>query len=158
MRSGMFSSSTASNTRRLGAVASISRMRAARTSSVVAPRKESSSCSESCRRMTMNSPRPSSRMIVANVATYQIVRRMRSRTSRCSSPRDEVASIAKTISGAAHSLDQLVWKLIVDLSAQAPHQHLEHIGERIMVLVPDVCGDRSPVDHLSVVQNEKLQQ
>ena len=97
-------------------------------------------------------------MIVPNVARYQIVRRIRRRMSRCNPLRDEVASIAKAISGAAHSLDQLVGKLVVYLSAQAPHQHLEHVGKGIMILIPDVCGDRGSVDHLSMVQHEKLEQ
>src|SRR5689334_4526259 len=108
--------------------------------------------------MTRNSPAPNNRMIVPKVARYQIVRRIRRRMSRSRPPRDEVASIAKAISGAAHRLDQLVGKLIVDLSAQAPHQHLEHVGEGIVVLIPDMRSDRGSVDHLSMVQHKKLEQ
>src|ERR1700686_3198537 len=108
--------------------------------------------------MTRNKPEPSSRMMSPNVATYQIVRRNRRRMSRWIPSRDEVASIAKTISGAAHRLDQLDREVVVDLSAQPPHQHLEHVREGIVVLVPDVRGDCRPIDHLPVMRHEKLEQ
>src|SRR6266481_5471908 len=97
-------------------------------------------------------------MMSPNVATYQIVRRNRSRTSRRIPSRDEVASIAKTISGAADRLDQLDGVVVVDLPAQPPHQHREHVREGIVVLVPDVRGYRRPIDHLPVMKHEKLQQ
>src|ERR1700680_906711 len=97
-------------------------------------------------------------MMSPNVATYQIVRRKRSRMSRWIPWRDEVASIAKTISGAAHRLDQLDWVVVVDLPAQPPHQHLEHIRERVVVLVPDVRRDRRAIDYLPVMKHEKLEQ
>src|SRR5258708_37899042 len=68
-------------------------------------------------------------MMSPNVATYQIVRRNRSRMSRWIPSRDEVASIAKTISGAADRLDQLDGVVVVDLPAQPPHQHLAHVWD-----------------------------
>src|ERR1700741_1952762 len=108
--------------------------------------------------MTANRPPPSSTMISPKVATYQIVSRSRSRIRRWIPSRDDVASIAKAISGAAHRLDQLRRKLVVDLAAQAAHKHLEHVGEWIVVLVPDVSGYRRPVDNLPVVKNEELEQ
>src|SRR5882724_5729672 len=108
--------------------------------------------------MTVNSPAPRSTMISANVATYQIVSRSRSRTRRWRPSRDEVASVAKAISGAAHCLDQLDGEFVVDLPAQAAHQHLEHVGEWIVVLVPDVGRDGSPVHDLPVMEHEKLEQ
>ena len=58
-----------------------------------------------------------------NVAPYQIVRRSRSRMRRWIPSRDEVASIAKTIPGAPHGLDQLDGVLIVDFATEPPHQH-----------------------------------
>jgi hypothetical protein len=93
-----------------------------------------------------------------NVATYQIVRRSRSRISRWIPDGDEVASIAKTISGAANRLDQLDGVVVVDLPAQPPHQHLEHVREGIVVLVPDVRGYRRPIDHLPMMKHEEFQQ
>src|SRR4051812_9726887 len=155
----MVSSSTASMSRLRTLASSSSVMRAARTSSIVAVSRESSSCWESWRLMTANRPAPSRSMISPNVATYQIVRRSRRRTRRwmpgCD---DEEASIAKAISGPAYGLDQLVWKIVVDLPPKPSHQHFEHVGERVVVFVPDVRGDGSAVDHLSMVQHEKLEQ
>src|SRR2546423_12168568 len=107
--------------------------------------------------MTANSPVPSRKMISANVATYQIVSRSLSRTRRWMPSRDDVASVAKAIPGAAHCLDQLDGEFVVDFPAQATHQYLEHIGERIVVFVPHMSGDCSPIHHLSVVENEKLE-
>ena len=97
-------------------------------------------------------------MIRPKVATYQIVSRNRSRTRRWMPSRDEVASIAKAISGAAYRLDQLEGKFIVDLSAQSPHQYLEHIGKWVVVFIPDVRGDCRAVHHLAPVQHEELEQ
>src|SRR6266550_7152032 len=108
--------------------------------------------------MTANRPPPSRTMISPNVATYQIVSRSRSRTRRWIPSRDEVASIAKAISGAAHRLDQLGRKFVVDLAAQAAHQHLEHVGEWIVVLVPHVGGDCRAINHLPVMEHEELEQ
>ena len=97
-------------------------------------------------------------MIRPKVATYQIVRRSRSRMRRWIPSRDEVASIAKTIPGAPHGLDQLDGVLIVDFATEPPHQHLEDVSERVVILVPDVRGDRGPVNDLSMMKHEKLQQ
>src|ERR1700730_7613087 len=108
--------------------------------------------------MTRNKPAPRSRMMSPNVATYQIVRRNRSRMSLWIPDRDEVASIAKTISGAAHRLDQLDGVLAGDLPAQPPYQHLEHVREGIVVFLPDVRGDRRSIDHLPVMKHEELEQ
>src|SRR6476646_7787336 len=108
--------------------------------------------------MTVKRPTPSRGMMRPKVATYQIVSRSRSLTSRLRSGRAVVASVAKAISGAAYRLDQLDGILVVDFPAQTPHQHLEHIGERVVVFVPDVGGDGGAIDHLAVMQNEKLEQ
>src|SRR5256885_6291510 len=108
--------------------------------------------------MTTNKPAPNSKMIRPNVATYQIVSRNRSRTSRWISSRDEIASVAKAISGAAHGLNQLDGVLVVDLPAQAAHEHLEHVRERIMIFVPDVRGDCGAVDDLPRMKDKKLEE
>src|SRR6266516_1600673 len=108
--------------------------------------------------MATNNPAPRSSMMRPRVAPYQIVRRSRSRMRRWIPSRDEVASIAKAISGAAHGLDQLYRILVVDLSAQTPHQHLEYVREWVVVLVPDVCGNRSAIDDLTVMEHKKFQQ
>ena len=72
--------------------------------------------------------------------------------------RDEVASVAKAIPGAAHCLDQLDGEFVVDLPAQAAHQNLEHVGEGIVVFVPHMGGDCSAIHDLPVMQNEELEQ
>src|SRR4051812_3037700 len=97
-------------------------------------------------------------MMRPNVATYQMVRRSRSLTSRWMPSRDELASVAKAISGSANRLNQLDWIFVVDFAAEASYQHLENVGERIVVLIPDVRRDRGAIDHLSRVQHEELEQ
>src|SRR3982751_2757857 len=97
-------------------------------------------------------------MMRPNVATYQMVRRSRSLTSRWMPSRDELASVAKAISGSANRLNQLDGIFVVDLASEPAYQHLEHVGERIVVLIPDVRRDRRAVDHLSRVQHEELEQ
>src|SRR6185503_396395 len=106
----------------------------------------------------MNSAAPSRRMISPNVATYQLVRRSRSRTSRWIPMRDELASVAKTVSGSPQCLNQLDRVLVVDLAPQPAYENLEHVRERIVVLVPDVRGDRGAIDDLAFVQHEELEQ
>src|SRR5947207_11131470 len=108
--------------------------------------------------MTTNNPAPNSRMIRPNVATYQIVSRNRRRTSRWISSRDEVASVAKAISGAAHCLNQLNRVVIVNLPAQTAHENLEHVRERVVVLVPNVRRDCCPVHDLSGMKDKKLEE
>src|SRR3954447_23349815 len=108
--------------------------------------------------MTMKSPPPSSAMINPKVATYQIVSRSRSLTRRWSPTRDELASVAEAISGSAYRLNQLDGKIVVDLPSQTPDQHFEDVGERIVILIPDVGGDCRAVDDLAGVQHEELQQ
>src|ERR1700693_5737644 len=144
----MFSSSTASTTRPRAPAASTSLILAARTSSCVALWSESSSCCDSWYLITTKRPAPRSRMISPKVATYQNVRRRRRRTRRCMPPRDESASVTKPVSGASPCRNELRWILVVDLAAQAPHQHLEHVRERVVVFIPDVGGDRRAIYHL----------
>src|SRR6266550_1762833 len=108
--------------------------------------------------MTTNKRAPGGSTMRPRVAPYQIVRRSRSRMRRWIPSRDEVASIAKAIPGAPHGLDQLYRILIVDLPAQTPHQHLEYVRERVVVLVPDVSGNRSAINHLPVMKHEEFQQ
>src|SRR3954468_12675855 len=97
-------------------------------------------------------------MMSAKVATYQMVRRSRSLTSRWIPSRDELASVAKAISGSANCLNQLDRIFVVDLAAEPSYQHLEHVGERIVVLIPDVRRDRGAIDHLPGVQHEEFEQ
>ena len=93
-----------------------------------------------------------------NVATYQIVRRRRRRTRRWMPPREECASVTKAVSGASHRLDQLDWVIVIDLPAQAPHQHLEHVREGVVVLIPHMGGNCCAIDDLPVMQDKKLEQ
>src|ERR1700694_723603 len=143
----MFSSSTPSMTRPRAPAASTSLILAARTSSCVALCSESSSCCESWYLITAKRPAPRRRMISPKVATYQNVRRRRSRTRRWMPPREESASVTKPVSGASHCLKELRCIFVVDLAPKAPHQHLEYVGEGVVVLIPDVGGDRGAIDH-----------
>src|SRR5689334_25303055 len=47
---------------------------------------------------------------------------------------------------------------VVDFAPQAPHQHLEHVGERVVVVVPHVRRDGGAIQHLSRMRDEQLEQ
>src|SRR6202158_1875493 len=153
----MFSSSTASMTRPRAPAASTSRILAARTSSCVALCSESSSCRAIWYLITAKRPAPRNRMISPKVATYQNVRRRRRRTRRWMPPREESASVTKPVSGASHCLNELRWIFVVDLAPQASYEHLEHVREGVVVLVPDVGSNGRAIDHLALVQHKKLE-
>jgi hypothetical protein len=72
--------------------------------------------------------------------------------------REEFPSITKTVSGASHRLDQLGWVVIVDLAAEAPDENFEDIGKRVVILVPDVRGNRGAIDDLTVMQDKELEE
>lgn len=72
--------------------------------------------------------------------------------------REECTSVTKAVSGASHRLNQLGWVIVVDLPPQAPHQHLEHVREWVVVLIPHMGGNRRAIDDLTWVQDKKLEQ
>src|SRR5439155_5785578 len=151
----MWSSSTASTTWPRAVLDSISRMRAARSTSTVASCSESSSCRAYWRPMTTKRTAPSRTRIAPKVARYQAVRPRRRRASGC---RAIARSVAKAVAGAPQRMDQLRLEGIVDLAAQPPNEHLEHVRERIVIVVPHVRGDRRAVDHLAAMEDEELEQ
>src|SRR2546423_3353951 len=151
----MWSSSTASTTWPRAVLDSISRMRAARSTSTVASCNESSSCCANCRPMTTKRPAPSRTRIAPNVARYQAVRPSRSRARGCSVIR---GSVAEPVAGATQGVDQLRLERVVDFPAQSPNEYLEHVRERIVIVIPHVCGDRRPVHDLAAMQHEELEE
>src|SRR6185312_1289502 len=153
-RSGMCSSSTASTTWPRAWASSISRMFAARMSCSVAASSDASSCDVICDRITVNRPPPNSTRMRPNVAAYHAVRPSRMRVSGCMWR----ASPAEAVPRAAHRLDQPRREPVIDLAAQSPHQHFEHVGKRIVVVVPHVRRDRGPIHHFSFVLQEELEQ
>src|SRR5689334_11426944 len=153
-RSGMCSSSTASTTCPRASSASISRMFAARMSCCVAASSDASSCAVICDRITANRPPPNRTRMRPNVAAYQMVRRKRMRVSGCIGR----CSLAEPISRAAHRVDQPRREAVVDLAAQPPDEYLEHVGERVVVVVPHVRGDGRAIHHLALVLQEKFEQ
>src|SRR5690349_24101865 len=86
--------------------------------------------------------------------TYQPVNRHRTRVS------GSLALISGTepVTGAAQGGDQLRLEAVVDLSPQTPHEHLQQVGEGVVIVVPHVRGDRGAVQHLARVAYEQLEQ
>ena len=67
-------------------------------------------------------------------------------------------SCAEPVTGPAQCVNQLDVEPVVDLSAETPDEHLEHVGERIVVVVPHVRGDRRPIDDASAVTHQTLEE
>src|SRR5712691_11479521 len=150
----MCSSSTASTTAPLACACSVSRIRAACISATVAAWSDASSWPEIWRRTATNSPPPRSASIRVKTPAYQSVRSSRSRASCLM----RATSRAEPVARAAQGRDQLGLKAVVDLAAQSPHEHLEDVDERIVVVVPHVRRDRGAVEQASLVQHEQLEQ
>ena len=55
-------------------------------------------------------------------------------------------------------MNELHVESVVDLAPQAAHEHLEHVCEWVVVLVPHARGDRRPIDDLIAVAHQKLEQ
>ena len=70
--------------------------------------------------------------------------------------REEFTSVTKAVSGASHRLDQLGWVIVVDLPPQAPHQHLEHVREGVVVLIPHMSGNCRAIYDLTWMQDMEL--
>src|SRR5207245_1409274 len=86
--------------------------------------------------------------------TYQPVNRHRTRVSGSL----VLISGAEPVTGAAQGGDQLRLEAVVDLSPQTPHEHLQLVGEGVVIVVPHVRGDRGAVQYLARVADEQLEQ
>ena len=98
-----------------------------------------------------------------NVPAYHAVRRQRSRSSDCENVERRVSRAlkrlcAEPVTRAAQRVDQFDVEAIVDFAPQPANEDLEHVCERIVVLVPDVRSDRSAIDDLLAMANEELEQ
>src|SRR5712692_101066 len=150
----MCSSSTASTTAPLACACSVSRIRAASISAAVAAWSDASRWPEIWRRTATNSPPPRSASIRVKTPAYQSVRSSRSRASCLMGG----ASRAEPVARAAQGRDQLGLEAVVDLPPQSRYEHLQHVHERIVVVVPHVRRDRGAVEQPSLVQHEQLEQ
>src|SRR5205807_6756336 len=150
----MCSSSTASTTAPLACARSVSRIRAACISAAVAAWSDPSSWPEIWRRTATNNPAPRSASIRVNTPAYQSVRSSRSRASGLMG----ATSRAEAVARAAQRRDQLGLEAVVDLAAQSRHEHLQHVHEGIVVVVPHVRRDRGAIEQASLVQHEQLEQ
>ena len=55
-------------------------------------------------------------------------------------------------------MDELGLEAVVNFAPQPPNQHFEHVGERVMVLIPDMRCNRTPRDDASGVLDQILQE
>src|SRR2546428_3245683 len=104
--------------------------------------------------MVRNRPPPRRARTSVKTPAYHAVSCSRRRASGCISE----ASRAEAVARAAQRRDQLGLEAVVDLAAQSRHEHLEHVDERIVVIVPHVRRDRGAVEQASLVQHEQLEQ
>src|SRR5262249_8337548 len=59
---------------------------------------------------------------------------------------------------AANRVNQLRLEIVVDLSTKSSYQDLQDVRKRVVIVVPDMSGDRRAIDHLPLVPSEKLEQ
>src|SRR6266498_1896070 len=150
----MCSSSTASTTAPRAAARSVSRIRTASSSAAAADPNDLSTWRDIWWRIVRNRPPPSKRRTSVSTPAYQAVNWSRRRASAGITG----TSRAKPVSRAAQRGDEFRLEVVVDLAAQAADQHLEHVDEGIVVVVPHVRGDGGAVEHASRVQDEQLEQ
>src|SRR5437016_1131322 len=150
----MWSSSTASTTAPRAPARSLSRIRAACSSAAAAARTDASRCRDIWRRTVRNSPLPNNTSTSTSTPAYHAVNWSRRRASGSISDR----SRAEPVPRAPQRRDQLGLEPVVELAAQAPHQHLEHVGEGVVIVVPHVRRDGGAIEHLSRMGDEQLQQ
>ncbi len=92
-----------------------------------------------------------------NVAAYQTVSRVRTRFTLLSLEATDPGLYAKPITRSSQGLKELRLEVVIDLPAQSPHEHFEHVGERIVVIVPHMRSDRSAIDDMPCVKCETFQ-
>src|SRR2546430_13009652 len=150
----MCSSSTASTTAPRALARSVSRMRAACSSAAAAALSDLSTCRDIWCRIVKKRPAPNSTRTSVNTPAYHAV----SCSRRRASGRITGASRADPVSRAAQRRDQFRLEAVVDLAAQAPHQHLQHVGERVVIVVPHLCRDGGAIEHAPLMEHEQLEQ
>src|SRR5205807_7244053 len=101
-----------------------------------------------------NNPPPRRASTSTKTPAYQAVSWRRSRASGCITG----TSRPEPVSRAAQRCDQLRLEAVVDLAAQAADQHLEHVGEGVVIVVPHVCRDRGAIEHAPLMEHEQLEQ
>src|SRR5438445_80458 len=104
--------------------------------------------------MVRNRPPPRSARTNVKTPAYHAVRYSRRRASGCISEPSRAEAVAR----AAQRRDQLGLEAVVDLAAQSRHEHLQHVHERIVVVVPHVRRDRGAIEQASLVHYEQLEQ
>src|SRR5437588_9619921 len=150
----MWSSSTAPTTAPRAPAGWAARIRAAYASAAAAARSDTSRCRDIWRRTVRNRPLPRTTSTSTSTPAYQAVNWSRRRASGSISGGSRTEPVAR----APQRRDQLGLEPVVDLAPQAPHQHLQHVGEGIVIVVPHVRRDRGAVEHLSRMGDEQLQQ
>src|SRR5439155_4148869 len=73
---------------------------------------------------------------------------------RAASSRSHPQPVARTADGR----EQFWFEPNVDLGAQSAYQDLQHVRERIVIVVPDVRGDRAAIDDVPGVTQQEFEQ
>src|SRR5205085_721778 len=65
---------------------------------------------------------------------------------------------AQAVAGAAHGLQQLALEIAVDLLPEPAHMHVDHIGLRIEMVIPDILQQHRPGYHMAGVAHHVFEQ
>ena len=71
---------------------------------------------------------------------------------------DHVYSARKRIAGAAHGVQQRPGEAFIDLLPQPAHMHVDDVGLRVEVIVPDILEQHRAGHHLTGVAHEEFEQ
>src|SRR5579872_273260 len=82
-------------------------------------------------------------------------RRWRSSVRRSSSW--TALSRLNLVANAPHRFDQFAREALIDLVAQVVNVGIDHVGERVQVVAPDMVGDLGTRQHLSRVAHQVLE-
>src|ERR1700727_2528639 len=104
---------------------------------------------------------PSSRLIPtlskASMRPWASASMVRARR-KAVAPKSLPSAVTNHVTGAANRAEQRRVEVAIDLGAQARHVHVDHIGLRIEVIVPDMFEQHGARDHLAGVLHEIFQQ
>src|SRR5208282_3719324 len=66
--------------------------------------------------------------------------------------------VADHVAGAAHRMQQRLREALIDFGTQPRNVHVDHIGLRVEVIIPDVLQQHGPSDDLAGVPHQIFEQ
>src|SRR5277367_273090 len=84
--------------------------------------------------------------------------RIASARRKAVAPKSLPSAVTNHVTGAANRVEQRRVEIAIDLGAQARHVHIDHIGLRIEVIVPDMFEQHGTRNHLAGVLHQIFEQ